>query len=285
VDGGLSFLWLPKAAVYGLGQLAIGIGIVRRLEMHARSGSGTDASLEQYLTRFARVLALLFLIALAFRLWAQTASAFGQSDAWAIENLRIIAFESRWGRGWRLQMTAVAVLLAGAVLVMPGRQPRWILFEIGAVGLALAMPLLGHAAGSAWRHGMHVAHNLAAAVWLGTLGVITIATWQSSARRSVERLVRDFSPIALGSAGVVFASGVVAAWVYVGSWSSLWTTVYGRVLLAKLTGVAVVLTCGGINSLEVRGGRAPRRALLTIEWLAALLVLGFAGVLGETEHP
>jgi putative copper export protein len=147
------------------------------------------------------------------------------------------------------------------------------------------MPLLGHAAGSAWRHGMHAAHNLAAAAWLGTLGVITIAAWQSSARSSLERLVRGFSPIALTSAGMVFASGAVAAWVYVGSWSSLWATSYGRVLIAKLTVVAVVMACGGINWREVRGGRVPKRALMTIEWLAALLVVGFTGVLTETEHP
>ena len=284
MDDGLSFAWLPKAAVYGLGQLAIGVGIVRRLGTPARSGSGTGTSLEEYLTRVARALALLLLLALGLRLWAQTASAFGQSDAWAVENLRVIALESRWGLGWRLQVTAVTVLLA-AVVLMPGRQSRWILFEIGAVGLALAMPLLGHAAGSAWRHGMHAVHNVAAAAWLGTLGVITIAAWQSAARSSLERLVRRFSPIALTSAGVVFASGVVAAWVYVGSWSSLWATSYGRVLIAKLAGVAVVMACGAINWREARGGRVPQRALMTIEWIAALLVVGFTGVLTETEHP
>lgn len=284
MDDGLSFAWLPKAAVYGLGQLAIGIGIVRRLDTHARSGSGSGARLEDYLTRFARAVALLLLLALALRLWAQTASAFGPSEAWAMENLRVIGFESRWGRGWRLQVTAVTVLLA-AVLLMPGRQSRWTLFEIGAVGLALAMPLLGHAAGSAWRHGMHAVHNLAAAAWLGTLGVITIAAWQPGARSSLDRLVRGFSPMALTSAGVAFASGVVAACVYVGSWSSLWTTSYGRVLIAKLTAVAVVMACGAINLREARGGRVPRREVMTIEWLAALLVVGFTGMLTETEHP
>jgi hypothetical protein len=57
------------------------------------------------------------------------------------------------------------------------------------------------------------------------------------------------------------------------------------VLIAKLTVVAVVMACGGINWREVRGGRVPKRALMTIEWLAALLVVGFTGVLTETEHP
>jgi copper transport protein len=151
--------------------------------------------------------------------------------------------------------------------------------------LALAMPLLGHAAGSAWRQAMHVAHNLAAGAWIGTLGVITIAAWQPSSRVPVPRLVRDFSPIALTSAGVVAVSGVIAAWTYVGSWPALWGTAYGRVLLVKLGGVALVASCGALNWREVRRGLAPRRALLTVEWLVALTVVGLTGVLTETEHP
>jgi putative copper export protein len=284
VDEGLSLMWLPKAAVYGLGQLVIGIAIVRRLGNRTGTFAEHDANLEHYFLGFARALALLLVIALTFRLWAQTASAFGYSDGWAFENLRVIALESRWGHGWRLQMIAVAVLMI-AVFGMHARPIRWPLFATGAVGLALAMPMLGHAAGSSWRHAIHVSHNLAAAAWVGTLGVITIAAWHSRARPAIEPLVRAFSPVALTSAGIVLASGVVASWIYVGSWSSLWGTAYGGVLIAKLTGVTVVLACGGINWREVRRGGVPSRLVMSVEWLAVLAVIGLTGVLTETEHP
>jgi copper transport protein len=282
VDDGLSFAWLPKAAVYALGQLAIGIGIVRRLARNTRSSS-RDADLGAYLARLARVLALLLLLALALRLWAQTASAFGPSDAWAFENLRLIGLESRWGHGWRLQLLAAAILFA-AIARSPGPL-RWALFDAGAIALALAMPLLGHAAGSWSRHGMHVAHNLATACWLGTLGVITIASWQPRARSVVDPLVRAFSPIALTAAGVAVVSGALAAWLYVGSWSAFWTTSYGRVLALKLVGVAVIVACGWTNWRSVTHGRSARAVVITTEWLAALGVLALTGVLTETEHP
>jgi putative copper export protein len=283
VDDGLSIAWLAKAVVYGLGQLAIGIAVARRLAWHAGPGSGSGADLERYLIRFARVLALLILLALAFRLWAQTASAFGQSDAWALENLRLIAIESRWGHGWRLQTFAAAILLAA--VAVPRDALRWPLFYAGSLGLVLAMPLLGHAAGSWLRYGMHVTHNLATALWLGTLGVITIASWRPWARSSVDALVGAFSPIALASAGAAFVSGVVAAWVYVGSWPALGTTSYGRVLTLKLLGVAAIVACGWTNWRAVRVGRSARSGVMTTEWLAALAAIGLTGVLTETEHP
>lgn len=283
MDDGLSIAWLPKAAVYGLGQLAVGIGIVRRLARHAGRGSGSGADLGRYLTRLARVLPLLLLLALALRLWVQTAAAFGQSEAWILENLRVIAFESRWGRGWRLQVFAAAIMLAAGAVRRDAL--RWPLFYAGSLGLVLAMPLLGHAAGSWSRHLMHVTHNLATALWLGTLGVITIASWRPWARSSVDGLVAAFSPIALASAGAAFVSGVVAAWVYVGSWPALGTTSYGRVLTLKLLGVAVIVACGWTNWRAVRVGPSARSGVMTTESLAALAVIGLTGVLTETEHP
>jgi copper transport protein len=101
----------------------------------------------------------------------------------------------------------------------------------------------------------------------------------------VECLVRAFSPVALASAGTVLVSGVVAAWVYVGSWPALLTTSYGRVLTVKLIGVTVILACGWTNWRAVRGGGSARPLVMTAEWLAALAVLALTGVLTETEHP
>lgn len=275
--------WASKAVVYALGQLAIGMALFRRLARPRDANA--DAWLElQRLATQARVLSFVLIAALLVRLWAQTASAFGAPDAWSFDNLRVIAFESRWGNAWQLQMLAGAVLL-GAAWALRSHRAAWILFEAGALGLALAMPLLGHAAGSPGRYVIHTAHNLGAAAWLGTLGVTVMASWRPAAVPGIALAVGRFSPIALTSAAMLTLTGVGAAWLYVGSWQALWTSGYGRVLSAKLAVVVVVVACGWTNWRRVRRAAVPRRVLMTAEWVAALIVVALTGVLSETEHP
>ncbi|HEY6508006.1 MAG TPA: CopD family protein [Vicinamibacterales bacterium] len=286
MEDGLSDAWAPKAAVYGLGQLAIGIAVLRRLERQEPEDAASGPTLQAWLARLARIVAALLLAALALRLLAQTASAFGPHDAWVPGNLRAIALESRWGHGWRWQVLAALAML-GASLLIPSRRAGWMIFDAGAIGLAVAIPLLGHAAGSLQRYGMHALHNLGAAVWVGALGALVLTAWRPGTplRGAVPGLVRRFSPVALSAAAVALASGAIAGLVYAGSWASLWTTPHGRLLTVKLTGVAVVIACGSMNWRCVRRGTPPPRLVLTLEWLAALVVLGLTGALTETEHP
>jgi hypothetical protein len=57
------------------------------------------------------------------------------------------------------------------------------------------------------------------------------------------------------------------------------------VLSLKLGAVALVGLCGFTNWRGVRRGTEPRRALMTAEWIAALLVVAITGLLTEMEHP
>jgi putative copper export protein len=97
-------------------------------------------------------------------------------------------------------------------------------------------------------------------------------------------LIRRFSPLALAAAVAVATSGVLVAWIYVGSWAAMWTTDYGRLLTMKLLGVMSIGACGWTNWREVRAGRQPRRAVMTLEWMMAVVVVGLTGALTETEH-
>jgi putative copper export protein len=230
--------------------------------------------------------AALLLAALSLRLLTQTAAAFGAASAWVPDNLRVIALESRWGNGWRPQMVAAMGML-GASLFVPARRAGWAAFDAATLALTLALPLVGHAAGSLPRHALHAAHGLSAGLWLGTLGVITLAAW--SAHRppglDVAGLVRRFSPVALAGAVVALATGGAAAWTYAGPWASIATSPYGRLLAAKVTAVVAVVVCGWTNWRRARRNLPPDPTMITAEWLAAVLVLGLTGVLTETEHP
>ena len=69
---------------------------------------------------------------------------------------------------------------------------------------------------------------------------------------SIASLVNSFSPIALGSATLVVASGVLASWLHLEHFSSLWATNYGRVLLLKLLLVGCILIIGAYNFRRVQ---------------------------------
>jgi len=277
VDDGLQLAWLPKAVVYVCAQLAIGLVVVRSLD---RAPSIRSA----WFHRTAVAVSLLLLSALAARVWVQSASAFGTADALLAENVKLIALESRWGGAWRLQAyAAVAMVLCASI----PRRAGWGPFTISSIVLALVMPALGHAGGSVSRHALHAFHNLGAAAWLGTVGVMTLAAWTRprSEYGSIGAIVDRFSPMALGAAAVVAVSGVTAAWLYLGSWQALISTGYGRALLIKLVAVGIVAGCGAINWRNVRRGDPPNRTIMAVEWLAAVLVVALTAILTETEHP
>jgi putative copper export protein len=279
------YAWVPKALVFGLVQLGIGIAVARQLASGpARMSAGWDT----WFVRLARRVAWLLAAALVARLWMQTASAFGPTEAFGLDNLRVIALESRWGESWRAQLFATAAMVATATAISAWRF-GWVTFGISALGVALTMPLLGHAAGSWTGYVVHTAHGLGAGAWVGTLGVVALAAWSSPGHDrhadAVAGIVERFSPVALTAAALVAGSGSVATWLYMDSWTSLGATTYGRVLLLKLCLVGGVAACGWRNWRDVRNARRPARAVVTIEYLLALLVIALTGLLTETEHP
>lgn len=272
-----------KALIYACEQIAIGVLVVRLLSPPA------SVTLERWLSRLAILVASLLVVGSLWRLWVHTAVAFGPTEAWTVENLRLIGLESRWGAGWQLQ-TLIAVGMVAAAVAWSWQRRAWILFAVGAVALGLAMPSLGHASGEPARHVLHAVHNLAAASWIGTLVVITLYTWTrhgpvDDTRDTLIVIVRRFSPLALSAAALVGASGSIAAWIYLGAWEALWTTSYGQQLAAKLGLVAIVVLCGWQNRRAVRGGRQPHLLLLTAESIAAALVVIVTAMLTETPHP
>ena len=81
------------------------------------------------------------------------------------------------------------------------------------------------------------------------------------------------------------AAGVVASWWYVGSFTNLWTTGYGRVLLVKVALVSGAAACGYVNWRAIEAGRRePGRAAI-VELALAASVLATTSLLTELEHP
>ena len=168
-------------------------------------------------------------------------------------------FGREFGRG--VDLTAVFTVLAALAYAVADRSK--LLLVLGPAALvtgvwALAVPALsGHAtdAGSDWLTvAVDVVHIGAAAVWLGGLAQMLAVTPHATRglpagdqARVREQLARRFSQIALVSVIVLAVSGVIRALWEVSSVSELWTTGYGRVLIAKTVLFAVLLVIGYRN--------------------------------------
>ncbi|WP_327722535.1 copper resistance protein CopC [Streptomyces sp. NBC_00490] len=139
-----------------------------------------------------------------------------------------------------------------------------------AIGVALALGLaLTWAAGEHASAGIQVPvamassvlHVLAMAAWLGGLTALVVTLYRAAVVEPAT--VTRFSRLAFVSVTVLVLTGVYQSWRGLGSWSALTDTAYGRLLVAKLTAVVVLLTAAGFSRLwTVRLATADARTVV-----------------------
>jgi copper transport protein len=141
-----------------------------------------------------------------------------------------------------------------------------------ACGLALTWAWADHAGtGSqvALAVPMDVLHLCAMAVWLGGLVLLATVLLRPSTkadRSDIAHAVPRFSAIALGCVSTLVVTGAYQAWREVGSVPALTGTAYGRLLLLKLLGVALLIGLGYLArtwNAEQFGSRHLTPALVT----------------------
>ncbi len=291
-----------KAALYIALLPAIGVCAVRSLllpRLGVRSGE-----VGALLKRLGTTTAALVLISLAVRLFTHATAIFGFADAFVINQIRIVALESRWGGGWRVQMLAASALLATSVLIRARPGTSSLLPALAAVVLCYSVPLVGHAAGSVSRVLLHGSHVLAAGSWLGTLTVLLFLAIRLGGRSGSDpvddgaalrlKLLQGFSPLALSGAAVLLLTGAVSSWLYVGSLSNLRTSSYGWLLVLKIAFVAGVAVCGYVNwrrlsrqngELVLTGSPGSMTPTIVLEVLLAGVVTLVTATLTEVAHP
>jgi copper transport protein len=199
-------------------------------------------------------------------------------------------------RNGQLQLVRALVLALGAVavLVAAGRRPGWasaISATAAAIGIALLVAA-GHAAATASPVAIAVqfVHVAAASIWLsGVAGLITLLVRPAllgvgGGSVPMTQAVPRFSALALGSIGLVAATGSYAAWSQTET-LALFASAYGRTLALKVGLVAVALSIGALNFFD--GGRSRSwlgglQMRLGVEFGLALVVLVVAASLSRT---
>ena len=162
----------------------------------------------------------------------------------------------------------------------------WLILALGSA-ILLTFSLQGHGAarGSVIGVVMIWFHLAAMTVWLGGLPMLFLALRQGDVPASV--LVPRFSEAALISVGLIIATGVYNAFVYVQSGEALIATTYGRALMAKTGIFALLYILGTVNlfylspRLQEEGNNA-RNTLgrtVRIEMALGIVLLLVVGIL------
>lgn len=180
----------------------------------------------------------------------------------------------------------LALLLSLAILAT---------FSVGSHAAAVA--------GSGWAIVGDFIHLAAAAIWLGGLLLLAVLLWQHRQQSAGEatllrQVVWRFSVVATLAVFVLVVTGLFSSLVQLQSWSLLWTTAYGRLLLIKGLLVVVILGVALLNHRLVRinpaSGSAvswaatyqrPLRRQVWGESLSGLLLMVVVALLVQTPVP
>lgn len=156
-------------------------------------------------------------------------------------------------------LVGVGGLLVGALSFGPHARAR-VRRALGTgaalttVALAMTWPLAGHAAAGsapALTLALNLMHTLAMVVWLGGLVAVLAGSGESDQHDALGRVLPRFSTTALVCVSALVASGALLAWREVGTVAAIAPTAYGRVLLAKVGGVVVLVALGNLARVWV----------------------------------
>lgn len=243
---------------------------------------------------------------------ALMASAMAGTPLWPIDQATIgtLLTESAVGTAWMVRMAAL-VLAAIAAMFAAGRGP-WLAFVALASGVALAsLAWTGHGAmdegATGWLHLIaDILHLIAAGVWVGALLGLILLVSRPAARVDAahlgltHRALHGFGTIGTLVVGTIVVTGLVNGWLLVGigNLGSLGTTIYGRLLLAKLALFVAMLGLASLNRFRLtpafeasiaaddhRGALGALRASLAVETACVVTILGLVAWLGTLEPP
>jgi putative copper resistance protein D len=202
---------------------------------------------------------------------------------------------------------ALALVLGTCLALDRFALGRWLALG-AALCLIASIAWTGHAASTPRELGyVHLAadalHLYAASAWIGGLLPLALLLragrrYHASAWAKLELdAVRRFSSLGIASVAVLIVSGIINAWILVGSLRGLVVNAYGWLLMIKLAVFAAMLAFAAVNRFYLTpelasqpGGEAHGEALrlLTrntqIEIALGLVVFAIVAVLG-TLHP
>ena len=237
-------------------------GVVLGLLLSASAAPELEAARAR-LRRWVAACLLILLVATWAELLVRTQSMSGASLGASVAAVPSILTGTHFGQ-------ILAVRAAAAVVSLLLLAERAGLFQafvlLVMAGIVLTLSLTGHAAD--WGDvtlavAVDWVHAVAASAWTGGVTALVLVAGRREApwsRESLAAVVPRFSRLAGICLLAVAVTGSSNAWTQLGGFSRLVTTAYGRVLIAKLAAVAVLVWLGALNRYVLLPRLAPERA-------------------------
>ncbi len=251
-------------------------------------------------SRYLRTVWLIALGATLILMITTRARESGASIASSISPTALLDLKELPG-GSALLLRFVFIAASGWVVLVPER-----VVDASTQIPAFAAPTLalltfgfsrsGEAAGGVLGIGAGILHAFSFSVWLGGVALLARVVVIGPGDEDLLHAVRGFSRLAAPALIGVVVSGVIRTAQLAGGGSSLFGTGYGRLLLVKAVGVAVLAYVATMNRQTVRGkldrsvqlnGRAAgrlRRAF-SAELLAGVVVMGLSAWMLSSVPP
>ena len=286
------------------------VGAAAMIVIAGRSDRPTARHWEDRMVSSARRLTVAALASGLVVLGAQTALFEGRAAAaFDADAIARVLLETQTGHVWLVRFGFLVLLAAFLLLRLSiDRRADWRAARGEAVllGAAALLPVAaaGHAAavepGTARAITLDGLHVIVAGVWVGGLLPLALLLREAAtsagadARPYAVLAARRFSRLALGAVLTLAVTGTLLATLHVGSVAGLVGTSYGRLLLAKLVLLGLVLLLAAVNRsvlLAQLAGDGPTvarpamqrlAAFVTIEAGLALAILGIVAALGVT---
>ena len=292
-------LYLTLAALFGLSAFSLyGLRLRER---------GSALALRPWLVA-SGTLGLLFSAASVVMM----ASSMAGTPVWPVDHEAVTALltGSAIGAAWKLRM--VMLVLATVAAMFAAGRTVW----LSAVALCSAVALAtlawtGHGAmdeaAMGWAHLIaDILHLLASGVWVGALlGLVLLVSRPAERVDAVHlglthRALHGFGAVGTIVVGTIVLTGLVNGWmlVGVGNLTTLATTLYGQLLLAKLLLFAAMLGLASLNRFRLtpaferaiavadhRHALGGLRASLGIETACVVAILALVAWLGTLAPP
>lgn len=190
----------------------------------------------------------------------------------------------------RLGLLAAAAFLLRPLLDRPaGRTDAIILAVLGGAAL-LTWPLAGHPAASpapAVSVVVDAVHLGSMAVWLGGLLMLAVFLLRRADERELSAILPIWSRWAALAVSALLLAGTVQALIEVATLDALFSTTYGRLLLAKIGLFAIVIAVAAYSRHLVRRRVAaqrpvPVRRAVLVELAVTAVVLAVSATLVQT---
>jgi copper transport protein len=277
--------WFIRALAYVAIMIAAGTVLTQRLVAGRRNPASLGVWLGPSLLAVAATAALQLLIIgsdiSGEPLWSSIPDA-----ARALDTIAGMAFFVR-----------IALAVASWVLIVyaPPRtaELRTNLLVILSVGLLATWSFAGHSRSMRWPAvgvPLDVVHHGAAAAWLGGLTIIGLLVLPRTQADLIPAMMRRFSAMASTAVVLIVATGLVQAVRLVGNPADLFAAGHGRLLVAKLVVLAVMLAIADQNrrrvNVEVRNLSAAvhpdvdgLRRMMAFELVTGLVIIGITAAM------